>query len=298
MGYEVTYRYHERQKDGKYNMEETKELKKRVGKAFEELPLEKLAAVVMGELARRDIWITDVEVEQFIKKKLNFKESSDGKGIVIKGKKFSFGQSAELIAQDVQVTDADYDPSMAPQAQQRSPGMPGLPAKNNKIPQKWMIYDPPVELIQEAQVKGLAFTQGKKYPVFDSQDMPIGSKDGTPIYGEVLSTRNDKHADVVVSEKYFVPVQKLVGDDEVEGGFGAQVAEASGPRLSYANELTIDVPQQVQQQARAGGGAGMPTLRPGAGAGAMPDEWKNIPVDTGEIPADLAQMPDLGRNVR
>lgn len=294
MGFEVTYHYHERQQDGKYNMEETKELKKRIGKAFEELPMEKLAAVIMGELARRDIWIVDVEVEEFIKKKLKFKESNDGKGIIIKGKKFSFGQSAELIAQDVQVTDADYDPSMAPAPQQsqqiQQPGT--TPKSQNKIPLKWMIFDPLPELQHEVQAKQLAFTTGKKYPVFDTQDMPIGSKDGTPVYGEVLSTRDDKHATVVVSEKYFVPVQKLVGDDEVEGGFGAQSAQSGGPRLSYSNELKIDAPQSVQ-----GGGdmGGMPNIRSSA---SLPEAYKDIPIDTGDIPAEYAAMPDLGRNVQ
>ena len=67
MGYEVTYKYHPKREDGNgYNTDEVKELTKKVGKAFDDMPSEKLAAVVMSQLARRDIWIIDVEIFLFV----------------------------------------------------------------------------------------------------------------------------------------------------------------------------------------------------------------------------------------
>ena len=275
MGFEVTYKYHERQKDGKYNTEEVKELKKKVGNSFEELPLEKLAAVVMSQLARRDIWIIDVEISEFVKKKLNYKESSDGNGIVIKGKKFSFGKSAELIAEDVQVTEVNASTNGTSGPTNKTNA---LLNHKNKQPKKWMVYDPPMELMQEAQAKGLAFTQGRRYPVFETQEMVTGSVNGAPIYGEVLSTRNDKQVNVVVSDRYFTPVMNLVGDGELleGGGFNTDVTQRSA-KLSYADQLKTDNTTGDVQVPHI---PGMPT-------------GQSAPIDTGGIPPELAQMPDI-----
>ena len=86
MGYEVVYFFHPRDEEGNYQKNETKELKKKVGDAFEDVPLEKLASVVMSQLARRDIWVFDVKIQELVKKEISFKETKGG--IVIKNKKF------------------------------------------------------------------------------------------------------------------------------------------------------------------------------------------------------------------
>jgi hypothetical protein len=88
MGYEVIYKFHERLPDGKY-AEEVKETKKTVGKVHQEIPLSKLATVIMSQLARRDIWIIDVDIFEYTKKKISFKEPMDGKGLILKGKRFN-----------------------------------------------------------------------------------------------------------------------------------------------------------------------------------------------------------------
>jgi len=268
MGYEVAYKYHERQEDGKYNTEETKELKKRVGKAFEDISLEKLAAVVMGQLARRDIWVVDVDIVEFVKKPLNFKESSDGKGIIIKGKKFSFGASAELVAEEIDVVEVDHNGEdvMLPKSQPVQANVNLAPQR--KVALKHVIFDPPPELIAEAKSRKLAFSPGMRYPVYDSKEQVIGTKDGSPLYGELLSVRDNNEKEVMVSEKFFVPVQNLVGDF-LDGG---KPSGGNDPRLSFASELsTVEQPQSQTE--------------------AYPD----IPVDTGQVPDDLMTMPDLGK---
>jgi len=272
MGYEVTYHYHERQEDGKYNTEETKELKKRVGKAFEELSLEKLAASVMGQLARRDIWVVDVDITEFVKKPLNFKESTDGKGIIIKGKKFSFGASAELVSEGIEEVDVDQNgEDVAPPPQPQS-----QPAQNvnlappRKVVLKHVIFDPPPELIPEAKSRNLAFSPGVRYPVYDAKEQVIGTKDGSPLYGEMLSVRDNNDKEVKVSEKFFIPVQNLVGDF-LDGG---KPSGGNDPRLSFASELSTVEHQPPQSAAQA---------------------YPDIPVDTGQVPEDVMAMPDLGR---
>lgn len=94
MSYEVVFHFHERTDNG-YNKEVSKELKKRVGKNYDEISLNQLASFILAQLARRDIFIYDYEVYEYKKQKLKCKETKNG--VIIKGKKFAFdGTSIDL----------------------------------------------------------------------------------------------------------------------------------------------------------------------------------------------------------
>lgn len=86
MGYEVVYTYHERLEEGGYDKENLKEMKKRIGTPYEDVPLSKLATVLLGQLARRDIWVMSVEVYEYKKTKINFRETKGG--LVLKIRNF------------------------------------------------------------------------------------------------------------------------------------------------------------------------------------------------------------------
>ena len=89
MGYEIICYYKKRKKsDEESPSDEALSFKKRIGDPYEETPIEKLAAAIMMQLARRDIWVDDVEIYEISKKKISFKETKSG--IVIKNKKFIF----------------------------------------------------------------------------------------------------------------------------------------------------------------------------------------------------------------
>jgi hypothetical protein len=90
MGYEVLFSYNEK-KDNGYDSENVKTLKKVVGKATEDTPLEHLAALIFRQFARRDVMVFDVEIYEYTKKRISFKENKDG--ILLKNKKFSFDLS-------------------------------------------------------------------------------------------------------------------------------------------------------------------------------------------------------------
>jgi len=75
MGYEVIYHYKEKL-NGEFS-EETKTYKKRIGDPYEELPPEKLASVIFGQLARRDIYVKDVEIYEITKKKIRESAEED-----------------------------------------------------------------------------------------------------------------------------------------------------------------------------------------------------------------------------
>lgn len=121
MGYEVKYTFHPRKSGGGYDTETREEKVVKVGRPFDETPLENLAASIMAEMARRDIWVVDVQVVELVRKEIRFKECEDGKGIMLRNKRFSFNEAAQMVAQEIveeqpQVT--HYVPCPVPQPQQ------------------------------------------------------------------------------------------------------------------------------------------------------------------------------------
>lgn len=107
MGYEVKLYFHPRKEEGGYDTSVKEETVIKVGKPFDDTPLERLAGVVMSQMARRDVWVLadETEVTELVKSKISFKECKDGKGIVLKNKKFSFNEAAQLVAEDMGVPD-------------------------------------------------------------------------------------------------------------------------------------------------------------------------------------------------
>lgn len=129
MGYEIKVKFHPKKKEGfGYDAEKVEEEVKQVGKPFEDTGLEKLAGVVMSQMARRDVMVVDFEIFEFVRRQVSFKEANDGKGIILKNKKFALDQTAQLIAADfTEASEApdldsldinDFDPSLFQQLQQ------------------------------------------------------------------------------------------------------------------------------------------------------------------------------------
>ena len=114
MGYEITFSFHEKNEEGKMDMETSSTFTKTVGKRNEEVSLEKVGAIILGQMARRDIYISNVTIFEYVKREVSFKETKTG--ITIKNKKFSFDQlSGELKAEE----DMPAPQVPAPQVPQR-----------------------------------------------------------------------------------------------------------------------------------------------------------------------------------
>ena len=105
MGYEIKYIYHPRNPNRGYDTEIRNEKVVKVGKPFDDTPLDKCAAAILAQLARRDIWVVDVEVSELVKKKISFKESKDGQGIVLKNKRFSLNTTAQMVEEAGEVVE-------------------------------------------------------------------------------------------------------------------------------------------------------------------------------------------------
>jgi hypothetical protein len=241
VGFECVYHYHERV-DGEYNKEETKTFKKKVGDPLDDVPLEKLAAAIMAQLARRDIWIVDVDVFEISKKEINFKEAKGG--IVLKNKKFLFdGKVSDIITvveehpQQPQYSVAPYQ--APPHQQQQSLSAAATPVQPHNMIQRpqrravdVVVYSPEPQQMFEAQKRGLKLTVDKRYEVFEKRPAPTG-------VGEIFIIQDDAGRDQSVSDAYFVPGNiNLFGDKEL--GFSESQKNRESSNLLYSGNASGD----------------------------------------------------------
>lgn len=223
MGYEVIYRYKEAAGEpGKYS-DEVKERSSKLGKVTEEVGLDALAAKIMTQLARRNILIVDIEIYEYARKKVSYRETSSG--IVIKNKKFSFDSGSVVETGEFEDMDAaveskeeDFKPIPSPSKDLADKSCP-ISAKMNVAPQarramRHEIFEPEPLALHKAQQKGLKFTVGKKYPIYS--ETSLGS---TIIY----KTMDDRGREVDVGSEYFVAIGAgLIQQDEGPTYVGAE----------------------------------------------------------------------------
>jgi hypothetical protein len=253
MGFEIKYTFHTRKEDGTYITEETKERYQKVGKPFDDTTLDKCAAAILSQLARRDIWVVGVEVYELVKKQISFKEATDGKGIVLKNKKFSLNGVAQAVEEEeieepVKQSIHPHQQSIHPHQQRNI---------NTRKTLYEVYFDPAIQYVNE--VKKLKFTRDRKYQVYEIVPHPSGKLDAQKIV-----VADDAGRIVTVDEKYFVNAGRGLFGDEQLNFSGSNGLRERRPKLSYEDEFT-DIPQAV----------------------------RNIPIDTGQIPEELLQIPDI-----
>lgn len=237
VGYEIIYSYHEKQ-DGNYNKEETKTLKKKVGEPFEDVSLETLASSVMGQLARRDIFVIGVEIFELAKKKITFRETDNG--VVIKNKKFLFDQaSGNFITQEVEpekstaVVPLQGQNTLYPHEQLANSkkeltasGQSGKRIIDN------VVFFPEPQMILEVKNKGYRLTVDKKYAVY--------GKTGS-IHGEILTIIDDTNREIKISDKFFVPGNvNLLADNELN--FSETQKQREHGNLYWGGAVADNVP--------------------------------------------------------
>lgn len=196
MGYEVTYKYHE-MVDGEYNKNELKLKTVKIGNPYEEMQPEILAGKIIAQLARRNILVVDVEIYEFIKKKLTFKQTDDG--ILIKNRKYSFDDGALVSTEEV-----------VEQQEQEKPTQSNIVVKSAvKAVLRHEVFEPDVdELYKATKQKGYHFTLGKKYPIFAEKSS------GNRQVGMLYTTNDDTGKEVILSEHHFHPPVSLGQFDE------------------------------------------------------------------------------------
>lgn len=226
MGYEVIYYYKEKI-NGEFS-EETKNFKKRIGDPYEDLPLEKLASIISSQLARRDIYVKDVEIYEITKKKINFKETKNG--IVLKNKKYSFDEnfeptlSCELEKEDENInktTTAVLTTNNIAQIKDNA-------ALNlNRIIKKMTFVPEPQQQIDLLK-KGIKLTPDKNYNIYKIEPHING-------VNEIYTIVDDKNNQQKVSDLCFVPISSLSQEAERESGL-------SNDGLSWQGVINDNLP--------------------------------------------------------
>lgn len=199
MGYEVLFKYKESTGEPGVYSDEIKEKTSKVGKMTEDVGLDVLAGKIMSQLARRNILIVDVQIYEYAKKKLNYRESSDG--IVLKNKKFSFDKgeilSFSLDEKYEEKEEDDFKEIPSPSLELANKSCPIARKSKAKRPIRYEVYDPDPLGEMKVKQKGLKFTVGKKYPIYSEESLSA-----TIIY----STEDDSSKEVKVSAEYFVAI--------------------------------------------------------------------------------------------
>ena len=195
MGYELIYHYHEEISKGEYNRDEIKTKSVKVGSPYDDMPLENVAGKIIAQLARRNILVVDVEIYEFTKKKLNYREADDG--IVIKNKKFKFDDGAVVEVSENNVVENNNSGIQTTQS---------VPIVQKPIV-RYEIFNPPVELLKESKRRGYLFTVGKKYPIYKELTAPRGIN---------YLTLDDSGFERVLHEQHFSPNVPGLGQENIK----------------------------------------------------------------------------------
>jgi hypothetical protein len=187
MGFEIVFHYKEGLDSGKYE-EEVKKRSVKVGSVQDEISLDAVAAKIFAQLARRNILVVDVEIYEFTKKRLNYREAEDG--FFIKNRKFRFddGPSAAFSSEEAVeesnsvsqlVALLSSNPEILSKILQQNGSQKSETNKLNVVniprltglgkPIREEVFDPPAFLKDEVRRRGLPFTVGKKYPIYEEK---------------------------------------------------------------------------------------------------------------------------------
>lgn len=145
----------------------------------------------MSQLARRDIFVVDVEINELIKKEVSFKESNGG--IVLKNRKFLFNQSETMIEEII-----EEKPKFHPHEK-----------IINNNPVDYMVYSPELRQQHEIKNRNIKLTVDKKYPIYEKKINSNGITNNLKII-------DDSGKEVIISDEYFIPGKiNLLGDKEL-----------------------------------------------------------------------------------
>lgn len=262
-------------------MENVNKLTKKVGKDDEDTPLEQVVMLVKSQLARRDILVTEVDVYEFVKKKVKFKEVKGG--FIIKDKKFMMDQihGVPVASEDDEQPQgyAGLQPHEIAARQNFMPNFQNATTQQLAVPlnarpqvnesgiptpmhtQRFETFDPdPMQMAKMGNKYKL--TPGKKYGIYRewAEGMP-------PMTFTKYLIKDDRGMEISIAADYFVAGGKgLIG-----GSFDSDPVERQINRgLSFQGQYLEDrgVPVNNNHQPMLMG-------------------------DGENIPADLLKMPDI-----
>lgn len=233
MSFEIVFYYHSKKEDGGYEMSETLENVKRLGKTFEEISLEKLAAFIMKEFSRRDIYVSDAKIYEFVRKEVKFKTTKNG-DIVIGSKKVSLSDNNLLKFEDEEPSAPQILTNLVSHTYNSPPHQPAettyeslnlapTAVKKNVskhgallFEKKSEIFDPPPDL--RGTIGKYRLSVGKQYQILRADPTPIG---------DLYTIADDTGKKINISDHYFVPIIRM--DADIAGVNASKIMDSSSP---------------------------------------------------------------------
>jgi len=202
--FEIEFKYYKQKEDLDYDKNEPLVFKNKFGKVDEDYPEDKLAKYILTQLARRDIFIYDVEIYSYTKKKVNFKLSKNGFSIA--KSKFNNSDVAEncSISSEEEVANEPQDiPKItkAPPTNFQNLKRKIEDVKSRKILRK-VAFVPPLTVDKKSFP--YKFTINKVYPIYSERYNTNG-------IGMMVTTLDDNNDAVEVIDEYFVPANASLG---------------------------------------------------------------------------------------
>ena len=234
MGYEVKYHYHDKTESGN-DTDDAKTFTKRVGKSFDDTSLGAVASAIIRQLARRDIWVVNVEIVEFVKKEISFRESKGG--IVIKNRKFNFDSVSQAIVDDEVVEDED-EVEVVEEMKPVSSPVPEKPPEVESLGKSLRkeFFNPEIPgLVQECQRRGYAFTVGNLYDIYKEIPDVRGL-----MHGMIYTVLDDNGKKRDMNDKHFTSDKILKGFENPASASAS--ASASGTQLNWQGAVSSDMP--------------------------------------------------------
>lgn len=161
---------------------------KHIGKAYDDIPMSKLAKYIMTQLARRDIWVTNCKIFECKKQELNFKETKGG--IILNRSKFKFDDIED-------VEEVGEEPSFSPSYAT----MANRPIQQQPI--KIEIFNPDKALANIVAQK-YKLTINKKYQIY-KEEIKGASVNGSTVPTYYYIIDNDVGERICIPSLHFVP---------------------------------------------------------------------------------------------
>ncbi len=227
IGYEIVYSYYEKNETGEYNKELLKEKKVKIGSPHDDVSIDVLAGKILAQLARRNIFVQDVKIFEFIKKSISFRETDDG--IVIKNKKFRFDDGPVIIGEEINTDGTDIE-EIKPEVKSKPTIVQTSVKQVNQKPLRYETFDPESLLLEAAKSRGYKFTVGKKYPILNER---------LAAAGVMYTTQDDLGNKQILVDKFFVPI---IGELAFESEMKSTKAEDISDRLNWSGVINDNVP--------------------------------------------------------
>jgi len=240
MGFEVILHYREKNEDGDFD-EEVKTKKIKVGSPYDDVELDFCAGKIIAQLANRKRLIEDVEIFEFTRKKLSYKESEDG--IVIKNKKFKFDDGPAVQGVDTQEQQLAQLLATNPNLLQQLQQLQAQQLNGGSIPQMQPVVSQPVQTQQ---------AQATPFQPANNVAPPSATVPQRPIREEIF---NPPHPDVAqIEANNFQVGQKYPIYNVIERGMGSfkrtyyLVGDKNGKPIKKPAEFFDPIPQKLKHQ--------------------------------------------------